>query len=114
MGTGAVVAPIGKLFYKDQEIEINNGNSGKVAKAIYNSLTAIQYGIEQDPLIGYIQYSINKNESKNMATVKLIQYEESNSEVREIYDDIRKTRGGEFINNFWLALANNPEQLART
>ena len=46
-----------------------------------------------------------------MATVKLIQYEESNSEVREIYDDIRKTRGGEFINNFWLALANNPEQL---
>ena len=49
-----------------------------------------------------------------MATVKLIQYEESNSEVREIYDDIRKTRGGEFINNFWLALANNPEQLART
>ena len=25
-----------------------------------------------------------------MATVKLIQYEESNSEVREIYDDIRK------------------------
>ena len=102
MGTGAVVAPIGKLFYKDQEIEINNGKSGKVAKAIYNSLTAIQYGIEQDPLIGYIQYSINKNESKNMATVKLIQYEESNSEVREIYDDIRKTRGGEFIINFWL------------
>ena len=49
-----------------------------------------------------------------MATVKLIQYEESNSEVRAIYDDIRKTRGGEFINNFWLALADNPEQLART
>ena len=49
MGTGAVVAPIGKLYHKDQEIEINNGNSGKVAKAIYNSLTAIQYGIEKDP-----------------------------------------------------------------
>ena len=49
MGTGAVVAPIGKLFYKDQGIEINNGNSGKVAKTIYNSLTAIQYGIEKDP-----------------------------------------------------------------
>ena len=72
MGTGAVVAPIGKLFYKDQEIEINNGNSGRVAKTIYNSLTAIQYGIEKDPLIGYIQYKINKNESINMATVKLI------------------------------------------
>ncbi|OUU75910.1 MAG: alkylhydroperoxidase [Methylococcaceae bacterium TMED69] len=49
-----------------------------------------------------------------MATVKLIKYEESSSEVRAIYDDIRKTRGAEFINNFWLALANNPEQLDRT
>tara|TARA_S200000501_G_scaffold360529_1_gene387724 strand:+ start:1083 stop:2150 length:1068 start_codon:yes stop_codon:yes gene_type:complete len=49
MGTGAVVAPIGKLLYKDQEIEINNGKSGKVAKTIYDGLTAIQYGIENDP-----------------------------------------------------------------
>ena len=49
MGTGAVVAPIGKLLYKNQEIKINNGVSGKVAKTIYDSLTAIQYGTNKDP-----------------------------------------------------------------
>ena len=31
--------------------------------------------------------------------------------MREIYDDIRKLRGTDFINNFWKALANNPSQL---
>ena len=49
MGTGAVVAPIGKLLYKNQEIKINNGKSGKIAKTIYDRLTAIQYGTENDP-----------------------------------------------------------------
>ena len=49
-----------------------------------------------------------------MATVKLIGYEESSGKVREIYEDIKKHRGTDFINNFWLALANNPDQLERT
>lgn len=49
-----------------------------------------------------------------MATVKLISYEESSGKVREIYNDIKKHRGTDFINNFWLALANNPDQLERT
>ena len=46
-----------------------------------------------------------------MTTVKLIEYEDACDDVREIYDDIRKLRGTDFINNFWKALANNPSQL---
>jgi uncharacterized peroxidase-related enzyme len=46
--------------------------------------------------------------------VKLIEYEDSTGEVRAVYDDIRKTRNTEYINNFWKALANHPPTLKRT
>ena len=49
-----------------------------------------------------------------MATVSLIEYEQANDEVKAVYDDIRKVRQTDFINNFWKALANNPAQLKRT
>ena len=49
-----------------------------------------------------------------MATVSLIEYEQANDEVKAVYDDIRKVRQTDFINNFWKALANNPGQLKRT
>ncbi len=49
-----------------------------------------------------------------MATVKLIEYEQAPAEVKAVYDDIRKVRQTDFINNFWKALANNPDQLRRT
>jgi AhpD family alkylhydroperoxidase len=49
-----------------------------------------------------------------MATVELIEYEDAPADVRAIYDDIRAVRNTDFINNFWKALANNPEQLRRT
>ena len=49
-----------------------------------------------------------------MTTVRLIEYGDANPTVRAVYDDIRLSRKTEFINNFWKALANNPEQLART
>ena len=49
-----------------------------------------------------------------MATVKLIEYDVADPAVRAVYDDIRATRQTEFINNFWKALANNPDQLKRT
>ena len=48
-----------------------------------------------------------------MALVKLIEYAEAGAEVRAVYDDIMKTRGVDWINNFWKALANDPAQLAR-
>lgn len=48
-----------------------------------------------------------------MATVKLIEYEEASPEVREVYDDIMITRGIDWINNFWKAIAVQPELLQR-
>jgi AhpD family alkylhydroperoxidase len=48
-----------------------------------------------------------------MALVKLIEYAEASREVKAVYDDIMKTRGVDWINNFWKALANDPRELAR-
>jgi AhpD family alkylhydroperoxidase len=49
-----------------------------------------------------------------MATVKLIEYEAASPEVRAVYDDIMATRQIDWINNFWKALAVQPELLRRT
>ena len=48
-----------------------------------------------------------------MALVPLIEYAQASAEVRAVYDDIMKTRGVDWINNFWKALANDPNELAR-
>jgi AhpD family alkylhydroperoxidase len=44
----------------------------------------------------------------------LIEYEQSSSPVRQVFDDIRATRKTDEINNFWKALANHPPTLERT
>ncbi len=49
-----------------------------------------------------------------MATVKLIEYEDASPEVRRVYDDIMNTRKIDWINNFWKAIAVQPELLKRT
>ena len=48
-----------------------------------------------------------------MSLVTLIEYADASPEVRSVYDDIMKTRGTDWINNFWKALANNPAELKR-
>ena len=48
-----------------------------------------------------------------MALVKLIEYADASPAVKKVYDDIMKTRGVDWINNFWKALANDPAELAR-
>jgi AhpD family alkylhydroperoxidase len=48
-----------------------------------------------------------------MATVSLIQYSAASAEVREVFDDIKRTRNIEDVNNFWKALANHPPTLKR-
>lgn len=50
-----------------------------------------------------------------MATIRLLSVEEAGRipEVQAVLDDIRATRKSDFINNFWLALANSPPMLAR-
>jgi AhpD family alkylhydroperoxidase len=49
-----------------------------------------------------------------MTMVPLIGYGAASAEVRAIYDDIMRTRGTDWINNFWKALANDPSTLRRT
>ena len=51
-----------------------------------------------------------------MATVKLWTDAEvsANPRVEAVFDDIRATRKSDFVNNFWRALANQPEVLERT
>ena len=48
-----------------------------------------------------------------MALVRLIEYPDASPEVRAVYDDIMRTRGTDWINNFWKALANDPRELRR-
>jgi AhpD family alkylhydroperoxidase len=48
-----------------------------------------------------------------VALVRIIEYAGASPEVKVVYDDIMKTRGVDWVNNFWKALANDPAQLAR-
>ena len=49
-----------------------------------------------------------------MATVNLVEYEDAAPEVRSVYDDIMATRKVDWINNFWKALAVDPDMLKQT
>ncbi len=49
-----------------------------------------------------------------MATLGLIEYSNASPEVRAVYDDIMQTRGTDWVNNFWKALAHDPPTLRRT
>jgi len=49
-----------------------------------------------------------------MSTFGFIEYENANSEVKAVYDDIRATRKTDYINNFWKAIAHDPALLKRT
>jgi len=44
----------------------------------------------------------------------MIEYSEASAEVRVVFDDIMTTRKTDTVNNFWKALAMQPELLRRT
>ncbi|MEZ5727138.1 MAG: carboxymuconolactone decarboxylase family protein [Burkholderiaceae bacterium] len=46
-----------------------------------------------------------------MPIVPRILDDDADAEVRKVYDDIRATRGTDYINDFWRVLANDPPQL---
>lgn len=48
-----------------------------------------------------------------MATRKMISDDQASEEVLAVFDDIRKTRGTDYINNFWRVLAHDPVELKR-
>ena len=49
-----------------------------------------------------------------MSTISRLQNPEENPRVKSVFDDIRATRGNNFINNLWYYLAFNPELLEKT
>lgn len=48
-----------------------------------------------------------------MPTVKLLSDAEASPEARAVFEDIRKTRKTDFVNNAWRAQANHPAFLAK-
>lgn len=49
-----------------------------------------------------------------MATVSLLRDEELGAEAAAVFADIRATRGTNYVNNFWRALAHDPAALKAT
>jgi AhpD family alkylhydroperoxidase len=49
-----------------------------------------------------------------MALMPKIDYENASPPVKAVYDDIRVTRGNDYINDVWKVLANDPELLKRS
>jgi AhpD family alkylhydroperoxidase len=49
-----------------------------------------------------------------MALVPLLTDDQADAQARAVFDDIRATRGTDYINNIWRALANDPQQLQAT
>ena len=49
-----------------------------------------------------------------MALVPLLTDNQADAKARAVFDDIRATRGTDYINNIWRALANDPAQLQAT
>ena len=49
-----------------------------------------------------------------MSTVPLVEYATASAEVKAVFDDIKRIRNVQDVNNFWKALANHPDILKRT
>jgi AhpD family alkylhydroperoxidase len=49
-----------------------------------------------------------------MATYPFVEEAAASAEVRAVYEDIKKTRNVDWINNFWKVIANDPAMLKRT
>ena len=58
-GTAAVIAPVSKFGFRDEEIVIHDGQAGPVAHQLFQQLTDIQYGRIPDPF-GWV-YTISSN-----------------------------------------------------
>lgn len=48
-GTAAVVSPIGEIGYMGEDIPVGEGETGPLARRLYDELVGIQYGYKDDP-----------------------------------------------------------------
>ena len=49
-----------------------------------------------------------------MSAQQPIEYRDASVQVREVFDDIKRTRRVDDVNNFWKYLAHDPQTLKRT
>tara|TARA_B100000963_G_scaffold339827_1_gene337894 strand:+ start:171 stop:617 length:447 start_codon:yes stop_codon:yes gene_type:complete len=63
-----------------------------------------------------VQVTVSKRlkEGRHMSTLPCPLNPESNPRVKAVFDDIRASRGSDFINNLWHYLAFNPKLLEDT
>ena len=54
-GTAAVISPVGQLYYKGEEIVINDFKTGELTQKLYDTLTGIQWGGLEDKY-GWVRY----------------------------------------------------------
>ncbi len=47
-GTAAVISPVGELVYKGDKVEVNGFKTGELTQKLYDYLTGIQWGNEED------------------------------------------------------------------
>lgn len=47
-----------------------------------------------------------------MATLPLLSDQDASPDARAVFDDIRAKRQTDYVNNFWRALAHDPDQLS--
>ena len=47
-GTAATISPVGLLNYKDESIEINNGQIGEISHKLYEYIIGLQHGLIED------------------------------------------------------------------
>lgn len=62
-GTAAVISPVGELYWNNEKLLVNGGQTGELSMKLYNTLTDIQLGKELDPF-GWVveveQKAVNK------------------------------------------------------
>jgi len=47
-GTAVVISPVGEIFYKGETFQINDGQTGPLARKLFDEITSIQYGEKPD------------------------------------------------------------------
>lgn len=48
-GTAAVISPVGELYFKGEEVVLNDFKTGPLTQKLYDTLTGIQWGKLPDP-----------------------------------------------------------------
>jgi hypothetical protein len=73
---------------------------------LWGSLVALDHG-EFPKTAGWNRISGPRHRDSPMRPA-LIEYAEASPRVRAVFDDIMKTRGTDWVNNFWKGFAHDP------